>query len=142
MDNYYIYSGIAIGLISILTVLFFFGRKYLLLGRKEIRVIRKMIKKDILKHQIELKEEIVALKNFEILDWWEVRILGKESFKKVEVFIVENGKYYEYQAIWNSEVFEKNKATGFNDSPIVNSSVRQSEYVSLSEWEETKSLGV
>lgn len=107
-----------------------------------MNVIKKMIKQDILNHQIQLKEDIVALKNFEILDWWEINVLGRDTFKKVEVFISENGKYYEYQAIWNSEVFEKNKLTGFSDSPIVTSSVKQSEYVSLSEWEETKSLGV
>ena len=60
----------------------------------------------------------------------------------MEVFIEHKGKFYEYEAIWNSEIFEKNKKTGFNDSPIVISTVRQSVYVSLNEWEETKSLGV
>lgn len=145
MDNLYTYLGIAIGFVSVCAVFFFLGKRYSLFNifnQKELRIIKKLIKKDILNQNSQNQEDSIYLKNFKMLDLWEVHIIGRESFRKMEVFIEQNGKFYEYEAIWNSEIFERNKQTGFIDNPIVKSVIRESTYISLSQWEETKSLGV
>jgi hypothetical protein len=75
--------------------------------------------------------------SFKILDLWELKISGQENFNRVEVFLEHKGVFYEYSAMWNIDIEPNRKK-----SPIVNSNLRQSEYLSILQWEESKHLGV
>ena len=142
MNNWEIYFGISIIIISIITLFLLLRNFNSLFTQKELRLIKKIIKKDIVNSKLKQNDDYIVFKKFEILDLWQINVIGKDTIKKVEVFIRQNGKFYEYEAVWNSDIFEKNKLRGFSDSPIIMSVIRQSYCLSLLEWEETKTLGV